>query len=141
MSGNPSGLAARRVGSPPDSVTSAHALLDERAHQLARLPCGPSRHRSGCDPGFNEIGLACLDPQQAGGHPRLLSPDNEDFVIQTATIRPTKLGLPFTRWSIRKLAAYLRKVHGRLSRRLIRIGREANHAWTEKPGEPSRSQH
>ncbi|RZD70701.1 IS630 family transposase [Streptomyces albidoflavus] len=70
---------------------------------------------------FNEIGLACLDPRWAGGRPRLLSTDDEDFVVQTATTRPTKLGQPFTRWSIRKLAAYLRKVHGRV----IRIGREA----------------
>ncbi|WP_039630167.1 IS630 family transposase [Streptomyces sp. 769] len=70
---------------------------------------------------FNEIGLACLDPQWAGGRPRLLTPDDEDFVIRTATTRPTGLGQPFTRWSIRKLAAYLREVHGRV----IRIGREA----------------
>ncbi|MGW0417205.1 IS630 family transposase [Streptomyces collinus] len=69
---------------------------------------------------FNEMGLACLDPRWAGGRPRLLSDDDEDFIIQTATTRPTKLGQPFTRWSIRKLAAYLRKVHGRV----IRIGRE-----------------
>lgn len=70
---------------------------------------------------FNEIGLACLDPQWAGGRPRLLSDDDEELVIQTATTRPTKLGQPLTRWSIRKLAAYLRRVHGRV----IRIGREA----------------
>lgn len=41
---------------------------------------------------FNEIGLACLDPRWAGGRPRLLSRDDEDFVVQTATIRTTKLG-------------------------------------------------
>jgi transposase len=70
---------------------------------------------------FNEIGLACLDHRWAGGRPRLLTPDDEDFVVQTATTRPNKLGQPFTRWSIRKLAAYLRRVHGRV----IRIGREA----------------
>ncbi|SED66963.1 Transposase [Streptomyces sp. 2112.3] len=70
---------------------------------------------------FNEMGLACLDPRWAGGRPRLLSDDDEDFIIQTATTRPTKLGQPFSRWSIRKLAAYLRRVHGRV----IRIGREA----------------
>ncbi|MGW2372926.1 IS630 family transposase [Kitasatospora sp. NPDC001683] len=70
---------------------------------------------------FNEVGLACLGPQWAGGRPRLLSTDDEDFVIKTATTRPTKLGQPFTRWSIRKLLAYLRKVHGRV----VRIGREA----------------
>ncbi|UYQ64720.1 helix-turn-helix domain-containing protein [Streptomyces peucetius] len=70
---------------------------------------------------FNEIGLACLDPQWAGGRPRLLTPDDEEFVIQTATSRPTKLGKPFTRWSIRKLADHLR----RNVARPIRIGREA----------------
>ncbi|MFJ4675375.1 IS630 family transposase [Kitasatospora sp. NPDC088783] len=70
---------------------------------------------------FNEIGLACLDPRWAGGRPRLLSTDDEDFVVQTATTRPAKLGQPFTRWSIRKLLAYPRRVHGRV----IRIGREA----------------
>ncbi|MFJ6687073.1 IS630 family transposase, partial [Streptomyces werraensis] len=70
---------------------------------------------------FNEIGLACLDPQWAGGRPRQLGSDDEDFVIQAATTRPVKLGQPFTRWSLRKLAAYLRRVHGRT----IRIGREA----------------
>ena len=70
---------------------------------------------------FNEIGLACVAPRWAGGRPRLLSDDDEDFVIQTAATRPTKLGQPFTCWSIRKLAACLCRVHGRV----IRIGREA----------------
>lgn len=70
---------------------------------------------------FNEIGLACLDPRWAGGRPRLLTDDDEEFVVQTATIRPTKLGKPFTRWSVRKLADHLR----RNAARPIRIGREA----------------
>lgn len=50
---------------------------------------------------FNETGLTCLDPQWAGGRPRVLSDDDEEFVIQTATTRPTKFCRPFTRWSIR----------------------------------------
>ncbi|WP_455357560.1 IS630 family transposase [Streptomyces sp. SYSU K217416] len=70
---------------------------------------------------FNEIGLACLDPRWAGGRPRLLTDDDEEFVVQTATTRPTKLGKPFTRWSVRKLADHLR----RNIARPIRIGREA----------------
>ncbi|EOY49291.1 Mobile element protein [Streptomyces lividans 1326] len=70
---------------------------------------------------FNEIGLACLDPRWAGGRPRLLSGDDGDYVVATATTRPARLGQPFTRWSIRKLAAYLRRVHGHV----IKIGREA----------------
>ncbi|MFI0765216.1 IS630 family transposase [Streptomyces sp. NPDC021218] len=93
---------------------------------------------------FNEIGLACLDPQWVGGRPRLLAPDDEDFVVQTATTRPTKLGQPFTRRSIRKLAAYLRRVHGRvirigcedLRRLLLRrsITFQCTKTWKESPG-------
>ncbi|MFC4330697.1 IS630 family transposase [Streptomyces andamanensis] len=93
---------------------------------------------------FNEIGLACLDPRWAGGRSRLLKPDDEEFVVATAITRPAKLGQPFTRWSLRKLVAYLRKVHGRI----IRIGREAlrcllarrgitfqrTKTWKESPG-------
>lgn len=56
-----------------------------------------------------------------GRRPRLLSTEDEGFIIQTATTRPAKLRQHFTRWSPRKLAACLRKVHGRI----IRIGREA----------------
>lgn len=70
---------------------------------------------------FNETGLACLDPNWAGGRPRLLSTDDEDFVAATAATRPRKLGRPFTRWSIRKLADYLAEHPSRP----IRIGREA----------------
>jgi transposase len=69
---------------------------------------------------FNEVGLSCLDPQWAGGRPRLLSPDDEDFVVRTATTRPTQLGKPFTHWSIRKLVDHLR----RNISRPVQIGRE-----------------
>ncbi|MDQ0382951.1 helix-turn-helix domain-containing protein [Amycolatopsis thermophila] len=47
---------------------------------------------------FDETGLACLAPRWARGRPRLLRPDDEDFVVATATTRPAKLGQPFT-WS------------------------------------------
>lgn len=69
---------------------------------------------------FNETGLACLDPNWAGGRPRLLSTGDEDFVAATAATRPRKLGRPFTRWSIRKLADYLAE-HPSCP---IRVGRE-----------------
>src|SRR5215213_4469940 len=61
---------------------------------------------------FNERGLAALGPRWAGGRPRLISDDDIAFVVTTATTRPTKLGCPFTRWSLRKLAAHL-GAHGR----------------------------
>lgn len=56
---------------------------------------------------FNERGLAALDPRWAGGRPRQLTSDEEQYIVQAATTRPAKLGRPFTHWSIRKLADYL----------------------------------
>jgi transposase len=46
---------------------------------------------------FNTLGLAALDPQWAGGRPRLISDADIAFVVTTATTRPAKLDLPFTR--------------------------------------------
>ena len=79
---------------------------------------------------FDERGLAALDPQWAGGRPRLINDDDIAFVVTTATTRPGKLGCPFTRWSLGKLAAFLARCHerrGAISReRLRQILREAD---------------
>ena len=56
---------------------------------------------------FNQKGLAALDPQWAGGRPRLISNQDIEVIVTAARTRPEKLGRPFTRWSLRKLAAYL----------------------------------
>jgi len=56
---------------------------------------------------FNERGLAALDPQWAGGRPRLISDDHIKVIVTAAKTRPEKLGRPFTHWSLRKLAGYL----------------------------------
>ncbi len=69
---------------------------------------------------FNERGLSALDPRWAGGRPRLISDDDIAFLVTTATTRPTALGCPFTRWSLRKLAAHL----ARCPERRIVISRE-----------------
>jgi len=69
---------------------------------------------------FNEVGLRCLDPRWAGGRARLLSPEQEEFVIGIARRRPAAVGAPFTRWSIRKLAGFLAD-H---PEQPVRIGRE-----------------
>jgi transposase len=70
---------------------------------------------------FNEMGLACLDPQWAGGRPRRISEDDEAFIVATAKTRPHVLDQPFTRWSLRKLANYM--AHNHAARR-VAIGRE-----------------
>src|SRR3954469_97879 len=56
---------------------------------------------------FNQRGLAALDPRWAGGRPRLISGEDVEFVIATANDRPARHGLPFTHWSVHKLAAHL----------------------------------
>jgi len=68
---------------------------------------------------FNQKGLAALDPQWAGGRPRLISDEAITVIVAAARTRPEKLGQPFTRWSLRKLAAYL--ADGPAP---VRIGRE-----------------
>ena len=56
---------------------------------------------------FNVKGLAALDPRWAGGRPRRIIDEDVQVIVTAATTRPEKLGLPFTHWSLRKLAAYL----------------------------------
>ena len=68
---------------------------------------------------FNQKGLAALDPQWAGGRPRMISDEDIQVIVTAATTRPEKLGQPFTRWSLRKLAAYLADRD-----QPVRIGRE-----------------
>ena len=63
---------------------------------------------------------AALDPQWAGGRPRLISDEDAEFIVTAASTRPAALGQPFTHWSLRKLAAYL----AANATRVVRIGRE-----------------
>ena len=69
---------------------------------------------------FNDLGLRALDPQWAGGRPRQITTTDKALIVKTAKTRPTKLRLPFTHWSIRKLADHLATRRGRK----VRIGRE-----------------
>lgn len=82
---------------------------------------------------FNERGLAALDPQWAGGRPRQISSDDEDYIIATATTRPARLGRPFTHWSIRKLADHL----DNNTVRQVKIGRERLRQILHTVGSPS----
>lgn len=69
---------------------------------------------------FNKMGLACLDPRWAGGRPRQITSIDEEFIVETAKVRPEKLGQPFTHWSIRKLRGFL----ANNPQRTVAIGRE-----------------
>jgi transposase len=69
---------------------------------------------------FNDLGMRSLDPQWAGGRPRLITTTDRELIVKTAKTRPTKLRQPFTHWSVRKLASYLAAKKGRK----VMVGRE-----------------
>ena len=76
---------------------------------------------------FNEVGLKALDPRWAGGRPRQIEDEDLAFLVTTAKTRPAKFGLPFTRWSLRKLCAYLAgeyRGQGFWPARTVRLSRE-----------------
>ncbi len=99
-------IMASASGTPVSAIARLVAAHDDTVRDVI--------HR------FNEIGLRALDPQWAGGRPRLTSPDEQTHIIATAKQRPKALGQPFTYWSIRKLAGYL----ANNPVRIVRISRE-----------------
>jgi len=60
----------------------------------------------------------CTLSQAAGGRPRPISDEDVKVIVTAARTRPEKPVRPFTRWSLRKLAACLAEGPG------VRIGRE-----------------
>lgn len=78
---------------------------------------------------FNELGMASLDPQWAGGRLRQITTEDEAFIVVTAKARPARAGMPFSHWSLRKLRKYLadnptRKVE--VSKERLRLLLDAN---------------
>jgi transposase len=98
---------------------------------------------------FNKMGMACLGPKWAGGRPRLTSPDDEAYIVETAKARPETLGRPFTRRSVRKLADHLarhsprRVVISRERLREILVKHNVTFQWTKtwkEPNDPDKEQ-
>jgi transposase len=58
---------------------------------------------------FNERGFSSLDPEPRGGRPRRITDEQRARIIAVAGARPETLGVPATRWSLRRLARYLRE--------------------------------
>jgi transposase len=78
---------------------------------------------------FNAHGLAVLAPHWGPGRPRRISDEDIAFILAVAVTRPKRLRLPFTHWSVRKLAAYVSGQYGHhdpdlVPARIVRIGRE-----------------
>ncbi|WP_027944756.1 IS630 family transposase [Amycolatopsis taiwanensis] len=80
---------------------------------------------------FNDSGFAALDPKWSGGRPPKFGPVARDLVCRIGRSDPQGLGLPFTGWSLTKLAAYLRQRHRLIisTESVRRILHEAGISW------------
>jgi transposase len=58
---------------------------------------------------FNERGFGSLDPEQRGGRPRRITAEQRARIVTVAGARPDTLGVAATRWSLKRLARYLRE--------------------------------
>lgn len=60
---------------------------------------------------FNDKGFAALDPKWSGGRPRKFGPYVRELICRVARTPPRQAGLPFTTWSLTKLAEHLAATH------------------------------
>jgi transposase len=70
------------------------------------LDCSPEYAR-GVIHDFNDIGFKALDPKWSGGRPKTISERARRRICLIARCCPRDLGLPFSVWSLSKLAAHL----------------------------------
>ena len=76
---------------------------------------------------FNDGSFEAIRPKKRTGRPRELEPEEVAQIVEVATSRPKDFGLPFTTWSLRKLADFLvkRRLVGKTSANMVgRVLRE-----------------
>lgn len=75
---------------------------------------------------FNDGGFDALRPRKATGRPSKYAPEEVSLMLEFAGTRPQDMGLPFTVWSLRKLAKHLvecgvvKELHATTLGRLLR---------------------
>jgi len=68
---------------------------------------------------FEEFGLKSITQLQPSGAPNRITPEQIEQIVKIAEQSPQAAGLPYGRWTLRKLSAYLSK------KRIVKaIGRE-----------------
>ena len=91
---------------------------------------------------FNDGGFATLRPRTPSGRPSKYGPEDISVMLELAGTRPHDLGLPFTVWSLRKLAAHLRQrggvraIHATTLGRILReqgFSFQCTKTWKESP--------
>jgi transposase len=79
------------------------------APQIAMLVGTDESHVRKVIQAFNERGFSSLDPEQRGGRPRRITDEQRARIVAVAGARPDTLGVAATRWSLKRLARYLRE--------------------------------
>ncbi|MET0835780.1 MAG: IS630 family transposase [Thermoleophilaceae bacterium] len=79
---------------------------------IARLVGSDESHVRKVIHAFNEHGFSSLDPDYRGGRPRRLTDAERERIVAVAGARPDSLGVPLTRWSLRRLSAHLAAAEG-----------------------------
>jgi transposase len=91
---------------------------------------------------FNDEGFASLRPRAGGGRPRRIDGAARERIVAVALSRPRDLGVPLTRWSLRRLRAFLvqRRIVDAISvehlRRILRaegITYQRTRTWKTSP--------
>ena len=77
------------------------------APQIAQLYLTDADHVRKVIHDFNGRGFGALDPDDRGGRPRTVTPEQRDEIVSVARARPDTQGVALTRWSIGKLTRYL----------------------------------
>ena len=91
--------------------------------EIARLLLTDESHVRKVIHDFNERGFESLHPRVGGGRPRRISSDELEQIVAIAGVRPQTLGVPLTRWSLRRLSHYLAGRAGQpASARRARLG-------------------
>lgn len=103
------------------SKTARHATKRQRAlicwasatrmsvPVIARLVDSDESHVRKVIHAFNERGFESLDPEWRGGRPRRITDAERERIVAVAGARPDSMGVPLTRWSLRRLSAYLKE--------------------------------
>jgi transposase len=79
------------------------------APQIAALVGTDESHVRKVIQAFNQRGFSSLDPESRGGRPRRISDEQRARIVAVAGARPDTLGVAATRWSLKRLARYLRE--------------------------------
>jgi transposase len=79
------------------------------APQIAALVGSDESHVRKVIQAFNERGFGSLDPELRGGRPRRITAEQRARIVAVAGARPDSMGVPATRWSLKRLARYLRE--------------------------------